>query len=44
MLGGLTADAFKIFLSDVNVMAVLISAMIATTVLIIITDLFKRRF
>lgn len=44
MLGGLTADAFKIFLSDVNVMAVLISAMIATTVLIIITDLFRRRF
>ncbi len=44
MLGGLTADAFKIFLSDVNVMAVLISAMIATAVLIIITDLFKRRF
>lgn len=44
MLGGLIADTLKIFLSDSNVMTVLVVTMITITLLLIITDLFRRRW
>lgn len=44
VIGGLFADVLKLFFSDHNVMAVIITAIGMVTLLILATDFLKRRW
>lgn len=44
MLGGIIADTYKVFLSDPNVITVIVVSMISTTLLLIVTDLLRGRW
>lgn len=44
VIGGLFADVLKLFFSDHNVMAVILTAIGMVTLLILATDFLKRRW